>query len=168
MREISFTRPSYTQTIIVWLVTFAAAALLGLVLAYWTWEWFAPRGAPRVEAATEPAGRAESAFGLFGTAQREGKSAAPTGIAIKLLGLAAASGGRRGYAVVQLEANQILAVREGDDIAPGIQLAEVHADHVILQRAGARETLAWPEKTAPRRDARDVAVTPQAPRPPKN
>ena len=58
----------------------------------------------------------------------------------------AASGGRRGYAVVQLEAKQILAVHEGEDVAPGIRLAEVHADHVILERNGVRETLAWPEK----------------------
>jgi general secretion pathway protein C len=60
----------------------------------------------------------------------------------------AASGGRRGYAVVQLEANQIFAVREGDDIAPGIRLAKVHPDHVVLERSGVRETLTWPEKKA--------------------
>jgi len=35
-------------------------------------------------------------------------------------------------------------VREGEDLAPGIRLAEVGTDHVILERGGARETLAWP------------------------
>jgi general secretion pathway protein C len=48
--------------------------------------------------------------------------------------------------VVQLDAKQILAVHEGDDVAPGVRLAEVHPDHVILERGGTRETLAWPEK----------------------
>jgi general secretion pathway protein C len=64
---------------------------------------------------------------------------------MKLLGVAAASGKTRGYAVVQMEPRNILAVREGDEVAPGIRLAEVRTDHVILERNGVRETLAWPE-----------------------
>jgi general secretion pathway protein C len=148
MGNLSLERSSPAQTVAVSLVTLAALVLLGLVLAYWTWAWLAPRPEPRAQAAVEPAGRAESAYALFGSAQRDRNIAAPTGIAIKLLGVAAASGGRRGYAVVQLEAKQILAVREGEDIAPGIRLAEVHTDHVILERNGTLETLAWPEKKA--------------------
>ena len=148
MQEISLDRSSLAQTAVVSLVTLAALVLLGVVLAYWTWAWLAPRPEPRAQAAAEPGGvRIASANGLFGSAQRDQNIAAPTGIAIKLLGVVAASGGRRGYAIVQLEANQILAVREGEDVAPGIRLAEVHADHVILERSGARETLAWPEKS---------------------
>jgi general secretion pathway protein C len=73
----------------------------------------------------------------------------PTGIAIRLLGIVAATAGRRGYAVVQLEPRQILAVREGEDVAPGVRLAEVGTDHVILERGGTRETLAWPERSTP-------------------
>ena len=144
MREISLDRSSLAQTAVVSLVTLAALALLGVVLAYWTWVWLAPRPEPRAQATAEPGGRIESAYGLFGSAQRN--AAAPTGIAIKLLGVVAASGGRRGHAVVQIDARQTIVVREGEDIAPGIRLAEVHTDHVILERNGARETLAWPEK----------------------
>jgi general secretion pathway protein C len=40
-------------------------------------------------------------------------------------------------------------VREGQDIAPGIRLAEVRPDHVILERNGIREMLAWPKKVTP-------------------
>lgn len=145
MQAISLERSSFAQTAVVSLVTFAALALLGLVLAYWTWVWLAPRPEPRAQPAAVPGGGVGSAQGLFGNLQRD-QNIAPTGIAIKLLGVVAASGGRRGYAVVQLEARQILAVHEGEDIAPGIRLAEVHADHVILERNGTRETLAWPEK----------------------
>ena len=57
-----------------------------------------------------------------------------------------ASGGNRGYAVVQLEGNRILAVREGADISPGMRLLEVHAEQIIVQRNGGRATLALPEK----------------------
>lgn len=128
-------------------MTLAALVLLGLVLAYWTWAWLAPRPEPRVEAAVEADLRVESAYGLFGSVQRDRNITAPTGIAIKLLGVVAGSGGRRGHAVVQLDAMQTVVVREGEDIAPGIRLAEVHPDHVVLERNGARETLAWPTKT---------------------
>ena len=150
---ISPERSNLAQTAVVSLVTLTALVMLGWVLAYWTWTWFAPRPEPRVQSATTPGGGVGSAQGLFGTLQRNQNVAAPTGIAIKLLGVMAAAGGRHGYAVVQLEARQILAVREGEDIAPGIQLAEVHPDHVILVRNGIRESLAWPQKNLAARSA---------------
>src|ERR1035437_7699159 len=148
MQALPFGRSSLAQTVLLSLVTLVAVALLGAVLAYWTWAWFAPRAEPRVEAAAAQSGSVASAGAIFGNVSRNQETAAPTGIAIRLLGVAAASGGRRGYAVVQLEAKQILAVQEGEDVAPGIRLAEVHADHVILERNGTLETLAWPEKKA--------------------
>jgi general secretion pathway protein C len=148
MQVISLERSSLAQTAAVSLVTLAALVLLGWVLAYWTWAWVAPRPEPRTQPDAAPGVRLGSAQGLFGTVQRDQNVAAPTGIAIKLLGVVAAAGGRRGYAVMQLEAHEILAVREGEDIAPGIRLAEVHPDHVILVRNGVRESLAWPQKNA--------------------
>ena len=146
MQALPFGRSSLAQTVLISLLTLVAIALLGAVLAYWTWAWFAPRAEPRLEAAPTPSTGASSASGLFGIVPREQNAAAPTGIAIRLLGVMAASGGRRGYGVVQLDSKQILAVQEGDDLAPGVRLAEVHADRVLLERNGIRETLAWPEK----------------------
>jgi general secretion pathway protein C len=148
MQELSIGRRSLAQTAVTSLLTLAALTLLGFVLAYWTWAWFAPRAEPRVETVADDGGSVASASALFGRVQRGQNTAAPTGIAIKLLGVVAASGGRRGYAVVQLEGKQILAALEGEDVAPGIRLAEVHPDHVILERGGIRETLAWPEQRA--------------------
>jgi len=175
MQVIPFGRSGLAQTALVYLLTLAAVALFGLVLAYWTWVWFAPRAEPRAEAAAAEAGSLASAGRMFGRVERAQNVAAPTGIAIKLLGVAAASGGRRGYAVVQLDAKQILAVHERDDVSPGVRLAEVHPDHVILERGGVRETLAWPdrkgsastpgkaaESVAPRA-AESAAVEPAAP-----
>lgn len=144
MQVLPLGRSSLAQTAVVSLLTFAALAVLGLVLAYWTWVWFAPRVEPRSEVVAAETGNLASASLVFGRVERNKSTAAPTGIAIKLLGVVAASGGRRGYAVVQLEAKQILAVHEGDDVTPGLRLAEVHPDHVILERGGLRETLAWP------------------------
>ena len=162
MQALPFGRVNVAQTVLVSSLTLVAVALLGAVLAYWTWAWFAPRAEPRMEASAVQSGSVASAGGLFGSVPRS-LAAAPTGIAIRLLGVVAASGGRRGYAVVQLEGKQILAVHEGEDIAPGIRLAEVHADHVILERNGVRETLAWPEKKAFASPAPQAAA-PSAPR----
>jgi general secretion pathway protein C len=148
MRQFPLDRENLAQTAVVTLATAAALILLGFVGAYWTWTWFAPAPAASAPAAAVPAGRI-SAGALFGSVQRDPVSAAPTGIAIRLLGIVAAQGGLPGYAVVELEPRQILAVREGDDVAPGIRLAEVGPDQIILERGGIRETLAWPDKTNP-------------------
>jgi len=146
MQQLSFDRSNIAQTAVITLVTVAALVLFALVAAYWTWEWLAPRPEPRAQSAANAGGHAASANGLFGNLERDRNSASPTGIAIRLLGIVAATAGRRGYAVIQLEPREILAVREGEDITPGIRLAEVGTDHVILERGGTRETLAWPDK----------------------
>ena len=164
MQALSFGRPNLAQTVLLSSVTLVAIVLLGAVLAYWTWAWFAPRAVPRMETSSVQSGSVAAAGGIFGRVPRDQAAAAPTVIAIKLLGVVAASGGRRGYAVLQLEAKQILAVHEGEDVAPGIKLAEVHADHVILERNGVRETLAWPQRpgTAPASAQADRTAAAQA------
>ena len=159
MQALPFGRVNAAQTVLVSALTLGAVALLGAVLAYWTWAWFAPRAEPRMQASTVQSGSVASASGLFGSVPRTQTAAAPTGIAIRLLGVVAASGGRRGYAVVQLEGKHIRAVHEGEDVAPGIRLAEVDANHVILERNGVRETLAWPQRPGVAAAAAQVART---------
>lgn len=125
------------------LPNFAAVALLGALLAYWSWTWLGPAPAPRAPSAAMAAGAA-AAGGLFG-AVKQGAAAAGFG-AIQLVGVVAATGDQRGHAVLRLDGKQTVAVLQGQDIEPGLHLAEVHADHVVLERNGAREALAWPEK----------------------
>jgi len=128
------------------LATIAALALLGTVLAYWSWALFAPPPVPRAPAAVEIAGRTSSANGLFGSVKEGLGVAAASSGALRLVGVVAASGLRRGHAVLRLDAKNTVAVLQGEDVEPGLRLAEVHVDHVVLERNGARETLAWPEK----------------------
>src|SRR4051812_31352135 len=147
-----FIEPSRgAQTAVVSLLTLLAVIMLGLVLAYWTWAWLAPAASPLVRV-DDTAPKIESAYGLLGGSRTKSAAIAPTALAIKLLGVAAASGSKRGYAVLQLEAKEILSVREGGTVAAGIRLAEVHADHVVLERNNVRETLAWPDKPASTRE----------------
>jgi general secretion pathway protein C len=145
MQLVLLDRSNLAQTAGVTLVTVAALALLGFVVAYWGWAWLAPRPEPRAQVVADKASGTSAGL-LFGVAQLDRSGAAPTGSAIRLLGIVAAAPGHRGYAVVQLETKEILAVSEGEDITPGIRLAEVGIDHVILERGAVRETLAWPEK----------------------
>jgi general secretion pathway protein C len=131
------------HTVTVLLLNLAAVVGLALALAYWTWIWFAPRAEIAATDTVQTSVSTGAAYALFGEAQTTGVPTA-TGIAIRLLGIVAATAGQDGYAVVQLDSKKILAVRAGQELAPGIRLLEVGADHLLLERGGARETLSWP------------------------
>jgi general secretion pathway protein C len=77
MQALPFGRSGLAQTALVSALTLAAVALLGAVLAYWTWAWFAPRAAQRLEPATAQGGSVASAGAVFGSApeSRSGCSA---------------------------------------------------------------------------------------------
>ena len=148
MQELSFGRPNLAQTTVVTLLQIVGAAMLALVLAYWTWILFAPVPAPRVEIRAAPAGHLATAGALFGRMQQNSVIVAPTAAAIALIGVVAATGDGPGYAVVRLD-TKLLTVRAGEDIAPGFRLEHVFPDHVTLERNGVRETLAWPVRGKP-------------------
>lgn len=146
MRRLSFDRSTTAQSAAIALATVGALALFALVAAHWTWQWLAPHAESRGQPLTSGPGHAGSAKALFGNAARDDANPSSTGIGISLLGIVAATAGGRGYAVLRLEPKALLTVREGEDIAPGLRLAEVATDHVILERGGTRETLGWPAK----------------------
>jgi general secretion pathway protein C len=147
MKLLSRGGSSFAQTAAVTLLTVAALAILALVVAHWTWAWLTPVAEPRAELAMESGNARISASGFFGKPDRGMDSGmAQTGLAFRLLGVVSATAGHPGFAVVQFEPRQIRAVRAGEEIAPGVQLAEVEPDHVVLERAGIRETLSWPRK----------------------
>jgi general secretion pathway protein C len=158
-------RSGFAQSALVPLATFAALTILVLVLAYWTWVWLAPRPVARARAIEGPT-RIESAYTLFGGVARNPTAPAPTALAIRLLGVAAASAGNSSYAIVQLDANRILAAREGTDVAPGVRLAQVQPGQIILERNGVRETLALPEKTSRAHEATAAPPPTATPEPP--
>jgi general secretion pathway protein C len=136
----------WLQSAAVTATTLASLVLLCAVLAYWTWAWLAPRPAP-VAPAGETLSRPDAAYNLFGGARRSrNATAVPGGPSIRLLGVAAAAGGKSGHAIVQLDGGRTLVAREGAEIAPGLRLVEVQSGQIILERNGLRETLALPEK----------------------
>ena len=158
MPEISTDWSNRAQTALVYLITLAAIALLGGVLLYWARLWFIPHPQPSLELGPHANVRANvdateevsTVSDLFGIAQREQPSiAVPAGPEIRLFGVVAASEGRRGYAILQVDGKETLAVLEGENIAPGLQLAEVHTEYIVLERDGMRETLALQRQNPP-------------------
>lgn len=147
MHLFSFARSHAAQTAAIALLTLAALAAFALVAAHWTWQWLAPPAELRGPPAANVDSHRKSAKALFGIAQQDGGNTAAMAGNIRLLGIVAATPGRRGYAVVRLDPATLLTVAEGDDIAPGIRLAEVETDQVVLERGGTRETLGWPAKS---------------------
>lgn len=136
-------RPDILQSAFASFATIAALALLGWVLAYWTWQWFSPQAELRVQEAAKPAGRIESAGGIFGRLQQESVS---IGNNIKLIGVISSASGGSGYAVMQFSEQPARPVREGEAIAPGLRLAEVHPDKVVIEHGGMLETIALPRR----------------------
>ncbi|MCC2681495.1 MAG: putative ral secretion pathway related transrane protein [Nitrosospira multiformis] len=160
MPEISIDRSNRAQTALVYLIILAALALLGGVLLYWTRLWFIPHPQPNLELGTradmEAVEDVSTVSDLFGIAQREQPSiAVPAGPELRLFGIVAASRGR-GYAILQVDGKEMLAVLEGENIAPGLQLAEVHAEYIVLERDGMRETLALQRQNPPADPTRPV------------
>ena len=64
---------------------------------------------------------------MFGTAPAAAAALPASSAAIRLLGVVAAREGHAAYAVVMVDAKQVVAARVGDEIAPGATLAEVAA-----------------------------------------
>ena len=137
-------RSNRVQTAIHYTSKAVALSLLGLVLAYWTWAWCAPLPLPPSASIAEPASRLAAANRLFGGLPAAGHTDAPTGLAVKLLGVMAGNPAGAGYALLQLDAKKTQLVRAGGYLAPGIRVEQVFPQQVILQRNGVRETLVWP------------------------
>ena len=111
-------------------------------LAWWTWHFITPslRMASFASTRATPTDMSlgRQLFGDSGPAPASGAVAAQTGIRLK--GVYATDGKTLSAAVLNLGVRD-LAVRVGQELTPGVTLAEVHADYVIVNRSGARERI---------------------------
>jgi len=100
---------------------------------------------PRTATIDAPSAVAISRWHLFGDSpQRPGanRAAPATTLALSLRGTLADTDPRAGIAVIADEHGSERAWRVGDEVAAGVRLDEVHADHVVLLHEGAQEVLA--------------------------
>jgi len=134
------------------------AVLLSGALALWlavrlVWA-LVPHGAPLPGV---PARSAEAAvptdsiakWHLFGQAPvaASGRGSPASTLALVLRGTFAGADPQDGVAVISDAGNGERVFRVGQDVVPGVRLASVHADHVVLSRDGREETLRLPRDT---------------------
>ncbi len=116
--------------------------VLGWQLAWWTWHYITPslKTASLSSAANTaaPLALGRQLFGDAGAAVNVASSSPQTGIRLK--GVFAVDGKTLSGAVLNVGARDQY-VRQGQELSPGVTLAEVRADYVILSRAGVRERI---------------------------
>jgi hypothetical protein len=135
------------------LLELALVAALGVGLAHVTWLALAPRmaGAPNVVAqSAQPqpgATAARHVFGASGSASTTKRVMPATGLV--LLGVLSSPEPGAGRAIVGVQGSRPALVAAGEPIVDGIELHEVHADHVIVLRQGVPERVEL-QRGAPR------------------
>lgn len=147
------------------LLELALVAALAVTLAHWTWVALTP---PATAAAAVPVEVENLRPGaivqrhLFGVAREgmaDGEGSASSALRLKVLGVFARGKPGAGRAIVALEDGKPATVTAGESIAAGIVLQEVHADFVLVNRAGVVERINLERRSAA------VETKPGAPRP---
>jgi general secretion pathway protein C len=116
----------------------ALVLVLATQLAWWTWRFVAPDG--RTAASSDRAGGVD----LDAIARMLGATRAASGVSttsLHLKGVIAPTPGTVAAAIFGGANGRDIAVLPGNEIQPGVKLAEVHPDHVIVTRAGVRERI---------------------------
>lgn len=150
---------------------FAARAVEIALIAGLAWIaaqafWFAVYGTDALDleiAAPQPAragpaperlDRTGPAAGLFdalpGAAPAAADAAPQTRLDMTLRGVRSGADGGGGSAVIETPNRGQRSIAVGGEIAPGVRLAAVHKDRVIIERGGARESLFLTEAAARR------------------
>lgn len=123
-----------------------AVILLAIVLVASVTNWaltFSARRAPAEPLRTLPAGEVETrspALDTAAIARLLGAVPGATG-SIRALGVMAEGASGRGIALIGIEGQPARAVRAGEAIAPGVVLAEVRRDGIVIDRSGALQQI---------------------------
>lgn len=134
------------------LATALALLLLAWLVSGWVLAWTTPRLAPSPGLplpSPAQAAKAIAARHLFGLPAAEGSAVAPgasPNLPYRLLGVAAPSGGGRGFAILAADGKPPAFAMEGGAIGPGLVLRRVFPDRVEIQRGMATEVLRLREK----------------------
>jgi general secretion pathway protein C len=118
-------------------VVVALVLVLAYQLAYWTWVFVAP---PPV-AATVPAQQQVDLAAVARLFGADAPAAAGSSTGLKLKGVVAPTPGTEASAIFSKGAGRDVSVYIGSEVEPGLKLAEVHPDHVIVSRSGARSRI---------------------------
>jgi len=115
-----------------------SALILGVLLAKWFWILFAPHAIYTAAMPERAAGvEAGRLFGVTQSAVSDTRGVALPNV--QLLGVFAANAGKPGFAILKLDDKRQVGVADGEEVATGTRLAAVHADYVLLERAGVQQ-----------------------------
>jgi hypothetical protein len=127
------------------LLELVLVAALGVGLAQVTWLALAPRmaGAPSAVAQNaQPPPGTLAARHVFGAPRSDATvKRVDTATGLVLLGVFSSPEPRAGRAILGMQGSRPVLVAAGEPIADGVQLHEVHADHVIVLRQGTPERI---------------------------
>jgi hypothetical protein len=127
------------------LLELVLVAALGVGLAQVTWLAMAPRaaGAPSALAqSAQPPPGAAVARHIFGAARGDSTAKrVDTAAGLVLLGVFSSSEPGAGRAILGMQGSRPAVVAVGEPITDGVELREVHADHVIVLREGMPERI---------------------------
>ena len=122
------------------LVVAALVIALAWQLAYWTWVFATPAPLASLPAAQEAPADIAIASKLFGgTASPSTASVSTSGLRLK--GVVAPTPGVAASAIFATGSGRDASIFVGSEVQPGVKLAEVHPDHVIVARAGVNERI---------------------------
>jgi hypothetical protein len=149
------------------LLELVLVATLGVGLAHVTWLTIAPRtaGAPgAVAQSAQPPPGALAARHMFGAPRSDSTAKrVDTATGLVLLGVFSSAEPSAGRAILGLQGSRPVLVAAGEPIADGVELLEVHADHVIVLRQGMPERIEL-ERRASRASPPPAAVRAPAPK----
>jgi general secretion pathway protein C len=114
--------------------------VLAYQLAYWTWVFVTPSASPATKAGATPEVDLAAIARMFGAAPPAGAAPA-SGAGLRLKGVIAPTPGVQASAIFSAGTGKDIAVYVERDVQPGVKLVEVHPDHVVVTRAGARERI---------------------------
>ena len=117
----------------------ALVLVLAWQLAYWTWAFVAPPSASVAASAAPGEVDLAAIARLFGGSAPSAGATAVDGLVLK--GVVAPTPGVSASAIFASSAGKDISVFIGDEVRPGVKLAEVRPDHVIVARAGLRERI---------------------------
>ena len=131
-----------------------ASLVLAVVLVASLTDWiltFSGRRTATLPLKNLPAGEVETRAQPVDTAaiaRLLGTTEGTTGN-IRALGVMAEGSTGRGIALIGIDGQPARAVRAGETIAPGIVLAEVHRDRILISRSGAMQQIRIVTKPLP-------------------
>ena len=122
------------------LLVVALILVLAWQLAYWTWAFVAPAA---ISSSARSASEVDLAAvaRLFGAAPPAGTTAVASTSGLRLKGVVAPTPGTQASAIFSTGSGRDISVFIDREVQPGVKLAEVHADHVIVSRAGVPERI---------------------------